>query len=264
MNIHFKEMDVDNNQEISYENLKKCLYKENEVFSRKDIEIILKQINPNKNFEYWKFDSILAILYKENFDFTKLMKEDKIYNYLIKIFKKQDVNKCGKLNYKKMKYAFLIEDKLKLNKIQILTILNFFDLEKNPELDYYKSSLVIRNVIENLFLEINVMQRFDINSPQYQIYQPYNDIFDDHLKNIKLIFTEFDKDYDNLLSREEFENFIEYLITGLELSLKQQLFEKADEDRDGKLSYFEFKNNFKLFVDLIRYYKIRLELDKIV
>ena len=122
MNTHFKEYDFDENNEISYENLKKCLSKESELFSRKDIEIILKQINPNVNFEYWKFDKILKILFDDNFDYTELMKVDKIYKYLITIFSKQDVEQKRRLHYKKMKYALLIEPKLKLNKIQVKII----------------------------------------------------------------------------------------------------------------------------------------------
>jgi len=116
---HFKEYDFEENQEISFDNLKKCLSKENDLFSRKEVEIILKQVNPEKNFEYWKFDKILKILYEGNFDYTQIMKEDKIYKYLINIFKKQDVEMKGKLHFKKMKKAFLIEDKLKLNKTQV-------------------------------------------------------------------------------------------------------------------------------------------------
>lgn len=128
MNMHFKEYDFDENQEISYENLKKCLSKENDLFSRKEVEIILKQINPERNFEYWKFDKILKILYEGNFDYTQIMKEDKIYKYLIMIFKKQDIYSTGILHFTKMKKAFLIEDKLKLNKTQVFK-LNFFILD---------------------------------------------------------------------------------------------------------------------------------------
>lgn len=119
MNLHFKEYDHEDNEEISFDDLKKCLSKENELFSRKDIEIILKQINPIKNFEYWKFDKILKILYVDHFNYNQLIKEDKIFKYLIKIFSKQDTNATGKINYKRIKYALLIEDKLKLNKTQV-------------------------------------------------------------------------------------------------------------------------------------------------
>ena len=97
MNLHFKEYDSENNEEISFENLKKCLLKENELFTRKEIEIILQQINPEKNFQYWKFDRILRILYYKNFNYQKLMNEDKIYKYLINIFQKQDPFKTGKI-----------------------------------------------------------------------------------------------------------------------------------------------------------------------
>ena len=86
MNLHFKEYDFENNQEISFENLKKCLLKENELFTRTEIEIILKQINPDQNFQYWKFDRILRILYYKYFNYQKLISEDKIYKYLITIF----------------------------------------------------------------------------------------------------------------------------------------------------------------------------------
>lgn len=121
MNQHFKEMDLEDNSEISFKNLKDCLSKENELFSRKEIELILKQINPNvnKNFEYWKFENILRILYYDNFDYNQLMKEDKIYKYLITIFSAQDELKIGKIHYMKMRYAFLIEEKLKMNKTQV-------------------------------------------------------------------------------------------------------------------------------------------------
>ena len=66
MNLHFKEYDTDNNQEITFENLKKSLLKEKELFTRKEIEIILRQINPDGNFQYWKFARIITILITKN------------------------------------------------------------------------------------------------------------------------------------------------------------------------------------------------------
>ena len=122
LNQHFKEYDYQENLEISFENLKKCLSKENELFSRKEIEIITKQVNPNKNFEYWKFDKILRILYVNHFNYNQLCKEDKIYKYLIKLFSKVDEFKEGKLHHKKMKAALLHETKLHLNKTQVRLI----------------------------------------------------------------------------------------------------------------------------------------------
>ena len=119
MQQHFKELDTENNNEISYKDLRDCLFKENEIFSRKEIEIILKQINPNKNFEYWKFDKILKILYYDYFDYNLLMKQDKLFRFLVSIFNNQDVDQKGYIHYSKMRYALLIQEKLKLNKIQV-------------------------------------------------------------------------------------------------------------------------------------------------
>ena len=113
------------------------ILKENELFTRTEIEIILKQINPDQNFQYWKFDKILRILYYKYFNYQKLISEDKIYKYLINIFLKQDPYKTGKLHYKKMKQAFLTENKIKFEKTEILLLLNQFDINKNPEIEYY-------------------------------------------------------------------------------------------------------------------------------
>ena len=152
MNLHFKEYDFEENQEINYENLKKCLSKENDLFSRKEIEIILKQVNQDKNFEYWKFDKILKILYEGHLNYNQIMKEDKIYNYLIAIFKKQDLEMKGKLHFKKMKRAFLIEDKLKLNKTQVNIFFTFLisSFDKNPIFYFNNRKTKLLNLILNL------------------------------------------------------------------------------------------------------------------
>ncbi len=201
MNQHFKEYDFEENQEISFDNLKKCLSKENDLFSRKEVEIILKQVNPEKNFEFWKFDKILKILYEGNFDYGQIMKEDKIYKYLINIFKKQDLEMKGKLHYKKMKKAFLIEDKLKLNKTQVIflvyllffinliIILNFFDIQTNPEVDYYKASLIIRNVIFELFSGDISMQKLEMTNSKFAQYKYFEDNYDSYFKVLKEVKT---------------------------------------------------------------------------
>ena len=55
MNYHFKEYDTENNQEITFENLKKSLLKENELFTRKEIEIILyDDASPDNSFNIMK------------------------------------------------------------------------------------------------------------------------------------------------------------------------------------------------------------------
>lgn len=182
MNNHFKEMDYEGNLEISYKDLKDCLSKENDLFTRKEIEKILLQINPNKKFEYWKFDKILKIVYKDNFDYEKLIKEDKIYRYLITIFSNQDKLKTGFLNYSQMRYALLIDEKLKLSKMQILIILNFLNIKEN--IDYYKDSILIRNIIFEIFDPEIAIQKIDILDEKYQKFNQFEDRYDENFKNI--------------------------------------------------------------------------------
>jgi Ca2+-binding EF-hand superfamily protein len=252
MNLHFKEYDYEGNGEITFENLKKCLLKENELFSRKEIEILLKQINPEKNFEYWKFDRILKILYLDNFNYTGLMKEDKIYRYLIQIFEKQDTMKTKKLHYKKMKYALLIEDKLKLNKVQIMVILNFFNINDHPEIEYYKASLIIRDIIAELFSSEMSIQKIDITGETYQTYENFEDVYNEHCKNIKNNFVNFDKDFDHLLSLEEFKEFLTWLIPHIDDSDKYEIFNFCDSNKDGKINYTEFKEHFPSLMNMTR------------
>lgn len=252
MNLHFKEYDYEGNGEITFENLKKCLLKENELFSRKEIEILLKQINPDKNFEYWKFDRILKILYLDNFNYSGLMKEDKIYRYLIHIFEKQDTLKTKKLHYKKMKYALLIEDKLKLNKVQIMVILNFFNINVHPEIDYYKASLIIRDIIAELFSSEMSIQKIDITGENYQTYENFQDVYNEHSKNIKNNFINFDKDFDHLLSIEEFKDFLNWLIPHIDDSDKVEIFRFCDTNKDEKINYTEFKEHFPSLMNMTR------------
>lgn len=264
MNMHFKEYDHEDNQEISFDNLKKCLAKENELFSRKEIEIILKQINPIKNFEYWKFDKILKILYIDNFNFTQLMKEDKIYKYLIKIFSAQDVDQSDMLHNRKMKYAFLIEDKLKLNKTQIKIILNFFNISEIPEIKYYKASLIIRDIIEELFSADMPMQKIDITSPAYNNYIPFEDEYDIHMKNIKELFVQFDRDFDHLLNKEEFKEFMIWLIPYLNDEDFNEIFETVDVKKNQTISYPIFKEKFGSLMQMTRIRNIMKEISNIL
>ena len=252
MNLHFKEYDFENNQEISFENLKKCLLKENELFTRTEIEIILKQINPDQNFQYWKFDRILRILYYKYFNYQKLISEDKIYKYLITIFSKQDPYKTGKLHYKKMKQAFLTENKIKFEKTEILLLLNQFDINKNPEIEYYPASLILRNIVEYLLSGEIGMEKIDMNQPQYLKYEHYFDDYDKYCKQIKEIFIRYDEDYDHLLNKNEFKKFIIWLIPYIEQEEIDERFNWMDQDKDGVLNYQEFKKSFKELMERIR------------
>ena len=252
MNLHFKEYDTDNNQEITFENLKKCLLKENELFTRKEIEIILKQINPEQNFQYWKFDKILKILYNQYFDYQKLMSEDKIYKYLITIFSKQDPYKTGKLHYKKMKQAFLTEDKIKFDKTEILLLLNQFNINQNPEIEYYPASLILRNIVEYLLSSEIGMQKIDITQPMYMKYEDFEDEYDKYCKEVKDIFLKYDVDFDHLLSRSEFNEFIKWLVPYLEEKEYDEVFERMDTKKDGVIDYKEFKSGFKELMERTR------------
>ena len=252
MNLHFKEYDSENNEEISFENLKKCLLKENELFTRKEIEIILQQINPEKNFQYWKFDRILRILYYKNFNYQKLMNEDKIYKYLINIFQKQDPFKTGKIHYKKMKQAFLTENKIKFQKTEILLILNQFEINKNPEIEYYPASLILRNIIDYLLSSEIGMQKIDISQPNFMKYSHYEDEYDEYCRDIKGIFIKYDQDFDHLLNKEEFSKFYKWLTPYVNEKDIEDKLKDMDVDKDGKLNYQEFKNGFKELMERTR------------
>ena len=189
MNKYFKQLDYENNSEIYFKDLKDCLNKENELFSKNEIEIILNQINPDNKFEYWKFENILKILYYGYFDYNKLIKEDKIYKYLINIFEAQDELKKKKLNFMKIKYALNIESKLNLNKLQIIIFLNFFDIVNKPEIDYYKGSILLRNVVEVLYNPNISIQKIDLMTEKYSKFIPYEDKYDEcHKKIIEVQF----------------------------------------------------------------------------
>ena len=249
MNLHFKEYDTENNQEITFENLKKSLLKENELFTRKEIEIILRQINPDGNFQYWKFDRILRILYYNYFNYQKLMEEDKIYKYLITIFQKQDPYKTGKLHYKKMKLAFLTEDKIKFDKTEILLLLNQFDINKDPEIEYYPASLMLRNIVEYLLGSEIGMQKINIMQNGNLEYEDYEDEYDKYCKEIKDIFIKYDEDFDHILSKDEFVKFIKWLISYIDEETIDELFIIMDQDKKllKKSQNLKLKKKRKMF-----------------
>ena len=263
MNLHFKEYDTDNNQEITFENLKKSLLKENELFTRKEIEIILRQINPDGNFQYWKFDRILRILYYNYFNYQKLMEEDKIYKYLINIFQKQDPYKTGKLHYKKMKLAFLTEDKIKFDKTEILLLLNQFDINKDPEIEYFKASLMLRNIVEYLLGSEIGMQKINIMQSGNLEYEDYEDEYDQYCKEIKDIFIKYDEDFDHILNKDEFVKFIKWLISYINEETIDELFIIMDQDKDGVLNYQEFKKGFKKLMEITRVRNVMKEIKTI-
>lgn len=59
-----------------------------------------------------------------------------------------------------------------------------FEINNNPEVDYYKASLLIRNIVQELFDPETVIQKLDIVNSKYQTYQSYQDKYDDYLNDM--------------------------------------------------------------------------------
>jgi Ca2+-binding EF-hand superfamily protein len=180
------------------------------------------------------------------------MNEDKIYKYLITIFQKQDPYKTGKIHYKKMKQSFLTENKIKFQKTEILLLLNQFEINKNPEIEYYPASLILRNIIDYLLSSEIVMQKIDISQPNYMKYSHYEDEYDEYCRDIKGIFIKYDQDFDHLLNKEEFSKFFKWLRPYATDKDVEDKLKVMDLDKDGKLNYQEFKAGFKELMERTR------------
>jgi Ca2+-binding EF-hand superfamily protein len=151
-----------------------------------------------------------------------------------------------------MKQAFLTEKKIKFEKTEILLLLNQFDINKNPEIEYYPASLILRNIVEYLLSGEIGMEKIDINQPQYLKYEHYFDDYDKYCNQIKEIFIRYDEDYDHLLNKNEFKKFITWLIPYIQDDEIEERFCWMDQDKDGVLNYQEFKNSFKELMERIR------------
>ena len=191
------------------------------------------------------------------------MEQDKIYKYLIKIFQKQDPHHTGKLHYKKMKLAFLTEDKIKFDKTEILILLAQFDIYRNPEIEYFPASLLLRNIVEYLLGSEIGMQKIQIMQGGCGDYEDYEDEYDQYCKQVKEIFIKYDEDFDHILSKEEFIKFIKWLIKYIDEETIDELFEIMDQDKDGVLNYQEFKNGFKKLMEITRIRNVIKEIQTI-
>jgi Ca2+-binding EF-hand superfamily protein len=191
------------------------------------------------------------------------MEQDKIYKYLIKIFQKQDPHHTGKLHYKKMKLAFLTEDKIKFDKTEILILLAQFDIYKNPEIEYFPASLLLRNIVEYLLGSDIGMQKIQIMQGGCGDYEDYEDDYDKYCKQVKEIFIKYDEDYDHILSKDEFVKFIKWLIKYIDEETIDELFGIMDQDKDGVLNYQEFKNGFKKLMEITRIRNVIKEIQTI-
>jgi hypothetical protein len=81
-----------------------------------------------------------------------------------------------------MRYALRIENKIKLNKTQILIILNFFTQNGEEKIDYYKNSITLRNIIEELYCSNLALQKLEFASPKFQEYTDFEDLYDSYKK----------------------------------------------------------------------------------
>ena len=64
-----------------------------------------------------------------------------------------------------------------------MVILNFFNLNQAPEVDYYKASLTIRNIVnEILDPDINLL-KLNMNNEDKQRYVHLDDKFDEKIQN---------------------------------------------------------------------------------
>ena len=191
------------------------------------------------------------------------MEEDKIYKYLINIFQKQDPYKTGKLHYKKVKLAFLTEDKIKFDKTEILLLLNQFDINKDPEIEYFPSSLMLRNIVEYLLGSEIGMQKINIKQSGNLEYEDYEEKCDKYCGEMKDIFIKYDEDFDSVLGVDEFIKFIKWLINYVDEETIDELFVIMDQDKDGVLNYQEFKAGFKKLMEITRIRNVMKEIKTI-
>ncbi len=62
--------------------------------------------------------------------------------------------------------------------------MNYFDIIKSQHIDYYKGSILLRNVIEELYNPNISIQKLDLINEKYMTYTNYEDRYDDIYKRI--------------------------------------------------------------------------------
>lgn len=154
-----------------------------------------------------------------------------------------------------------------------MIILNFFNINDCPEIEYYKASLIIRDIIQELFSEVVLNQKKEILDEKFQKFEYYEDVYDEYMKNMKQvpiilnkyqIFLNFDKDFDHLHSRTEFDNFIRWLIPYSENGVRDLIFIFSDDNKDKKVSYTEFKGHFPDLMKMTRIKNVMREISQII
>ena len=162
-----------------------------------------------------------------------------------------------------MKISFLTEDKIKFDKTEILLLLNQFDINKDPEIEYFPASLMLRNIVEYLLGSEIGMQKINIMQSSNLEYEDYEDEYDQYCKEIKDIFIKYDEDFDHILNKDEFVKFIKWLISYINEETIDELFTIMDQDKDGVLNYQEFKNGFKKLMEITRVRNVMKEIKTI-
>ena len=142
--------------------------------------------------------------------------------------------------------------KIKFDKTEILLLLNLFNINKDPEIEYFPASLMLRNIVEYLLGSEIGMQKIDIIQSGNLEYEDYEDEYDQYCKQIKDLFIKYDEDFDHILNKDEFVKFIKWLISYIDEETIDELFTIMDQDKDGVLNYQEFKNGFKKLMEITR------------
>jgi hypothetical protein len=108
----------------------------------------------------------------------------------------------------------------------------------------------MRNMIEDLFSIEKSMQKIELIE-RCKSCDHFEDKYDEISKNVKGLFTDFDEDFDHLLSRNEFANLLQHL-AGYVPDNKDEIFEFTDSNRDNKISYPELLEHFPDIVKMVR------------
>lgn len=61
--------------------------------------------------------------------------------------------------------------------------LNFFNITQKKEIDYYKASVLLRNIIEELYNPNISIQKLELLTDRFKKFENFNDKYDDFYKN---------------------------------------------------------------------------------
>lgn len=61
--------------------------------------------------------------------------------------------------------------------------LNFFNITQNTDIFYYKASVLLRNIIEELYNPNISIQKLELLTDRFKKFENYNDKYDEFYKN---------------------------------------------------------------------------------